>query len=37
MDVGVILNGKRFTFRQNDYILRTSDILEVIQWKIFER
>ncbi len=27
---GVILNGKRFAFRQNEYVLRTSGILEVV-------
>lgn len=37
MNAGVTLNGKRFTFRQNDYILRTSGILGVIHMENFRK
>lgn len=37
MNAGVTLNGKRFTFRQNEYILRTSGILEVIHMENFRK
>ncbi len=37
MNAGVTLNGKRYTFRQNEYILRTSGILGVIHLENFRK